>query len=120
MNISIVFFVLAPFVLFAATLPAVRLSEKYKYQKKWNHFYPFSGMILWFFLAFLGVGSEISLYNYVYENFFILIVSIITPWIVFFLYRVRNHSATLIAKGLTFLPIVFTVIFRLVEEYIPD
>jgi len=58
--------------------------------------------------------------NSQFENFWIIIVSIATPWIIYLLYRINSKTANLIANILTVLPIIFTIALRLLIESLPE
>lgn len=116
----IVFLFLALFFIAGASIPAVKLTKKYKKIKIWDYTYPFLSIPIWFFLTVLDVGAAVSLSNFIIENFWISVVSILTPWVIYLLYRLNNKIAGMVAKILTLLPISFTVILRLLMESLPE
>ena len=72
------------------------------------------------FLPMLRIGKTASLSNFVVENFWIVVVSIGTLWIIFFLYKIENKITDLVARILTVLPVVFTIMLRLLIESLPE
>ncbi len=110
----------AVLIITSVSLPAMKLTKKYKDLSKWDYIYPCTGIPLWFVLTMLRIGKTASLSNFVIENFWIAVVSITTPWTIFFLYSRKNKAADLTAKTLTVFPIVFTIILRLLIETLPE
>ena len=117
--IVLLFFVLL--IIAGASLPAIKSIKRYKTLNQWDYIYPYTGMSLWFALTtIIKIGQTASLSNFVIENFWITVISIITPWLIFLLYKTKNKSAEFIAKGLTLLPIVFTIALRLLIKSLPE
>lgn len=116
----IILLAFALLIIAGTSLPATRLTKKYKTLSKWDYTYPYTGIPLWFALTMFGIGKTASLSNFVVENFWITVVSISTPWIFFFLYKIKNKSTDMIANILTVLPIVFTITLRLFIESLPE
>jgi hypothetical protein len=100
--------------------PAITWTKKYKTLHIWDYVYPFVGIPLWIILLLLDMGQTASLSNFVVENFWITVVSIITPWLVMFLYRSKTKMTHRIAKILTWLPVVFTLALRILINTLPE
>ena len=107
-------------IIYVVSLPALRLTKRYKTISKWDYIYPYTGILLWFALVMLNIGKTASLSNFVIENFWITVVSISTPWIIFILQKIKNRSFNLVVKILTILPITFTILLRLLIDTIPE
>src|SRR4030067_3191413 len=117
----IVLLIVALLVIAGASLPATRSIKKLKTLNQWDYIYPYTGIPLWFALTtIIKIGQTASLSNFVIENFWITVISIVTPWLIFLLYKAKNKSAEFIAKGLTLLPIVFTIVLRLLIKSLPE
>ena len=116
----IIFLLFALVVIAGCSILATSLTKKYKTISKWDYLYPYLGIPLWLILITFRIGKAASLSNFVVENFWIIIVSIATPWIVYLLYRIKNTTVNLIANMLTAAPIIFTVVLRLLIETLPE
>ena len=116
----IIYLLFALILIAGCTIPVTILTRNYKKISKWDYLYPYLGIPLWFILVTLKIGKTATLANFAVENFYILIISIGTPWIIFILYKITNKANNLIAKILTVLPIIFTILLRLIIESLPE
>jgi hypothetical protein len=113
----IVFLIFVLLVIAASSFPATKFIKKHKKLIIWDYIYPYTGVPLWVLLTMLNIGKTASLSNFVIENFWITIVSIITPWVILILYKNKKQ---LVAQFLTVLPIIFTITLRLLIETLPE
>lgn len=84
----------------------------------WDDVYPFTGVIAWFPLS--GVGSTVSLSNFVVEVFWIAVLSVLIPWVRWFLSRIETKQIKALSFSLTFLPILAAVAMRLTMPTLPE
>ncbi|HOY08648.1 MAG TPA: hypothetical protein PLB05_01065 [Candidatus Omnitrophota bacterium] len=117
----IVLLAFALLIIAGSTIPAIKLTKKYKTMSTWDCIYPYIGIPLWLVLSsMLKIGQTATLSNFVIENFWITVISMATPWITLFMHKTGNKSAVLIAHGLTLLPVIFTVVLRLLMQSLPE
>ena len=84
----------------------------------WDYVYPFTGVAGWFLLS--GVGSTVSLSNFVVEVFWIAVLSVLIPWLRWMLSRVEAQQIKTLSLLLTFLPILAAVLMRLTMPTLPE
>ena len=116
----IILLVFIVFVIAGATLPSLRLTKKYGNLSWWDVLYPYTGIPVWFALTSLGIGATPTLSNFVVEVILISIVSIAAPWLALFSYRTKNKNAVSAARLLSFLPVVFSIVIRLLLKSLPE
>lgn len=116
----IVFVLLAAIFIGISSFFATQLIKRRKALIWWDYFFPYTGIIAWFFLLMFNVGKTASLSNFVIENFWITMVSIIIPWMVFGVSFIPKVTASIFARILTFLPMTFSIIIRLTIDTIPE
>jgi hypothetical protein len=86
----------------------------------WDYVYPLLTMPFWIALWKLHIGDEISATNFAFEVFFLLILSVATPWIRYYLAYSDAKIVGYLSNSLTFLPIVTTLIVRLSVPHLPN
>jgi hypothetical protein len=86
----------------------------------WDYVYPLLTMLFWFILMWLHVGDEISPTNFAFEVFFLLILSVATPWIRYYLAYAKAKTVAYFSNSLTFLPLITTFIIRLIIPHLPS
>ena len=74
----------------------------------------------WFPLAMSGIGSTVTLSNFVAEEFCVSVVSVAIPWVHWFLARFQNRRLRALWMLLTFLPIVTALAIRLSMPTLPE
>ena len=107
------------FLLIAAVAiyPTVSL-RKCQITTWWDYVYPFTGVAAWFPLS--GVGSTVSLSNFVVEVFWIAVLSVLLPWGRWLLSRTGKEQIKTLSLLLTFLPILAAVVMRLTMPTLPE
>lgn len=86
----------------------------------WDYVFPFIGIPLWFILRAFHMGKEVSESNFIIEIFIVLIASIATPWLRFFLTFIKARVFSYISVLLTMVPVLVTVLLRLVMPFLPE
>jgi hypothetical protein len=86
----------------------------------WDYVYPLLTMPFWMALWQLHIGDEISATNFAFEVFFLLILSVATPWTRYYLAYSRAKIVSYLSNALTFLPLVTTLVVRLCVPQLPN
>ena len=117
---------MAVFLVFACLLigglvaaPTVFL-RKCQPTTRWDYLYPFMGIIGWFVLSMLPLGSTASLTNFVVEIFWISLTSAGVPWLRWILVRYGGRSLRAWSVALTVVPILVAVGLRLTMPTLPE
>lgn len=113
---SVIWFLLIALV---AAPPSIMLRKRQR-TTRWDYTYPFTGVAAWFPLAIFGVGSTVSLSNFVIELFWIAVVSIAIPWMRLILSRFNMKQIKMLSVVLTLLPVVVAVVMRLTIPTLPE
>jgi len=92
--------------------------RKQKDMTLWDYIYPFTGVVTWF--AISGIGSTVSLSNFVVEVFWVAAISVAMPWVRWISSRFEWRQFKAWSLLLTFLPIVAAVIIRLTMPTLPE
>jgi len=100
-----------------AIFPTLALRERQR-TTWWVYVYPFTGVIAWFPLS--GVGSTVSLSNFVVEVFWIAVLSVLIPWARWFLSKIETKQIKALSFFLTFLPSLAAVVMRLTMPTLPE
>ena len=116
----IVFVLLAAIFIGISSFFATQLIKRRKVLIWWDYFFPYTGTIAWFLLTIFNVGKTASLSNFVIENFWITMISIIVPWIVFAVSFIPKVTASIFPRILTYLPMTFSIIIRLTIDTLPE
>ena len=106
--------------LLAVGVPPVLLSRKRIEVRWWDYALPFWATPLWVILEVLGVGATASLSNLVVEGFYVLLVSALSPWIRLGLLLGSSRWQQRAYRIIYLLPIVFTVILRVLMPTLPE
>ncbi len=101
-----------------AMIPPIIAKARYR-RTWWDYVFPLLGMPLWFVLIGFHIGDDISTTNFAFEVFFILILSVATPWIRYYLAYSQAKIVAHLSYALTFLPIITTFILRLTVPRLP-
>ncbi len=101
----------------AALYPTIAL-RRYQRITWWDYVYPLTGVIAWFPLS--GVGSTVSLSNFVVELFWIAVLSALLPWGRWLLSRIEKDQIKTLSFLLTFVPILAAVVMRLTMPTLPE
>jgi hypothetical protein len=94
--------------------------RKRQHMSWWDYICPFTGVVVWFPLSMLDVGSAVSLSNFVVEVFCIVLVSAALPWIRWVSSHFEKDGFKKVSFILTFLPIIVAVIIRLTMPTLPE
>ncbi|MGD9008000.1 MAG: hypothetical protein PVG41_08770 [Desulfobacteraceae bacterium] len=86
----------------------------------WDYVYPLLTMPFWMALWQLHIGDEISATNFAFEVFFLLILSVATPWTRYYLAYSQAKTVHYLSNSLTFLPLATTLIVRLIVPHLPN
>jgi hypothetical protein len=86
----------------------------------WDWVYPLLTMPFWMGLWQLHIGDEISATNFAFEVFFLLILSVATPWTRYYLAYAQAKAVRYLSNSLTFLPLATTLIVRLTVPHLPN
>ncbi len=117
-ELLISFIVLYMMLSVVALVPPVITKTRYKITW-WDYVYPLLTMPLWLALWKLHIGDDVSTTNFAFEVFFLLILSVATPWIRYYLAYSQAKIIGYLSIALTFLPIVTTFIMRLTIPLLP-
>ncbi len=122
-ELTISFIVLYMMLTGVSLVPPVITKTRY-WVTWWDYVYPFVGMplwfLLWFLLSWLKVGPGVSTTNFAFEVFCILILSVATPWMRYYLAYSKSRTTAVISFCLTFVPIIVTVFFRFCMPLLPE
>lgn len=119
LNELIVSFVVLYMMLSAvALIPPIIGKSRYNVTV-WDYIFPLVGMPLWFVLRQLGVGDNISITNFAFEVFLIMILSTATPWMRYYLAYCQSKTVAFISFSLTFVPVLVTFVLRLTVPLLP-
>ncbi len=113
---SIVLFMLLSSV---AIIPPI-IGKKRYWITWWDYVFPFLGMPLWLILLAVGVGDDISTTNFVFEMFFIMILSVMVPWFRYYLAYSKARFIPALSFLITFLPILVTIALRFFVPLLPE
>jgi hypothetical protein len=116
----IVFLLMALMIIAASSFFATQLMKRRKSLTWWDYSFPYTGIIVWFFLLIGGIGKTASLSNFVIEVFWITIVSIIVPWMVVVVSFMSKPTSSILGRILTSFPIITSIIIRLTVETLPE
>ncbi len=117
-ELLISFIVLYMMLSAVAMVPPIIAKSRYRVTW-WDYVYPLLTMPFWLVLWKLHVGGDVSTTNFAFEVFFLLILSVATPWTRYYLAYSQSKMVACISNALTFLPLVATVITRLSVPLLP-
>ena len=87
---------------------------------RWDYLYPFSGVVIWFGLLVLDLGSRMSLSNLI-EAFWIALFSIVISWVrLSVLFFTKRQGTSLWAWILLLLPSFFAIGVRFMTPTLPE
>jgi hypothetical protein len=118
-NELLISFVVLYLMLSAVALVPPAITKTRYWVTWWDYVYPLLTMPFWFALWKLHIGDDISATNFAFEVFFLLILSVATPWIRYYLAYSKTKMVAYLSNALTFLPITITLIMRLSVPYLP-
>jgi len=72
----------------------------------------------WFLIS--GVGSTVSLTNFVVEVFWNAVLSALSPWLRWILLKIDTKPVKTFSLFLTFLPILAALLMRLTMPALPE
>ena len=101
-------------------IPPTVMLRKIRPTTWWDFTFLFTGVAAWFPLAMFGVGSTVSLTNFVVEVFWIAVVSVAAPWTRWILARFQGEQFKAWSFVLTFLPMFLAVVLRLTMPTLPE
>lgn len=116
----IVFLLFASIFIAISSFFAMHLLKRRRALIWWDYFFPYTGIIVWFFLVMFNVGKTATLSNFVIENFWITMISIIIPWMLFGISFIPKATAPIFPRIVTFLPMTFSIIIRLTIDTLSE
>ncbi|MBD3264233.1 MAG: hypothetical protein GF375_03935 [Candidatus Omnitrophica bacterium] len=116
--IILLFFALAAISI--SSFLAIKLIKNHKALSKWDYFYPYTGILLWFVLAMLNIGKTITLSNFAIEVSWITIGSVVISWMALSIYKTENKPIASIGYMLTLFPGVLALLLRLLMKSLPE
>jgi hypothetical protein len=118
-NELLISFVVLYLMLSAVALVPPAITKTRYWITWWDYVYPLLTMPFWFALWKLHIGDDVSTTNFAFEVFFLLILSVATPWIRYYLAYSQKKMVVYLSNALTFLPIITTLIMRLSVPHLP-
>lgn len=118
-NELLISFIVLYMMLSAVALVPPAITKTRYWVTWWDYVYPLLTMPFWMALWQLHIGDDISTTNFAFEVFFLLILSVATPWIRYYLAYSQTKIVAYLSNSLTFLPIVTTLIMRLSVPHLP-
>ena len=106
-------------VLVSTVTPLLFSKQRFKVTW-WDYTFPLLGIPAWYVLEVLGIGEEISMNNFLFEMFIILVVSITIPWLRYSMRFLKARFISYIAFIITLLPLTTAVCLRLVMPFLPE
>lgn len=106
--------------LIVAGVPPLRLSRKLTKIHWWDYALPATGLPVWMFLVFAEVGETPSLSNLVLEVVIILIVSILVPWLRFFVLHKNENVSPVFYRIMYFVPFIVAIFIRVFMPTLPE
>ncbi len=118
-NELLVSFIVLYMMLSAVALIPPTITKTRYWVTWWDYVFPLLGMPLWFILRGFHIGDDISTTNFAFEVFFILILSVATPWMRYYLAYCKAKIVAYLSFSLTFLPILTTFLLRMTVPLLP-
>lgn len=112
--------VFAIWIIFLAGVFPTLMARRIQPLGWWNYIYLFTGIVAWNVLAIAGVGSRGSLSNFAVEQFWVFVLSLLSPWIYWGLIWCRARAASHIAFIVTFLPVLTAAMLRCFVPTLPE
>ena len=107
-------------VLIVAGFPPTKMSRKYIKIHWWDYALPAVGLPIWILLTVADIGQTPSLSNLVIEGFWIIVASILTPWIRYVVLRLQFRYGPLIFHILYAVPGLTAVVLRMHVPTLPE
>ena len=107
-------------ILIATGFPPTKMSRKYINIGWWDYALPAVGLPIWILLTVADIGQTPSLSNLVIEAFWIIVASILVPWIRYAVLRFQPRYSPLIFHVLYAVPILTAVLLRMHMPTLPE
>ena len=107
-------------ILIGAGIPPTKMSRKYIKIRWWDYTLPAIGLPIWILLTVAEIGETASLSNLVIEGFWVLVASILTPYIRYVVLRIQFRYRSLLFHCLYASPGLTAVLLRLYMPTLPE
>jgi hypothetical protein len=108
------------FLLWLLSVVPVLLSRRNGETTWWDYVSPFSGVIAWFVLTMLKIGSIVSLSNFAVECFWIIATSSMIPWCRWGLSFSKKGIINKVSFTLSLMPVALAIVLRLTVPSLPE
>ena len=118
-ELLISFIVLYMMLSAVALVPPIITKTRY-WVTYWDYVYPLLTMPFWLALWKLHIGGDVTTTNFAFEVFFLLILSVATPWVRYYLAYSNAKIVAYLSNAITFLPLITTFVMRLTMPQLPS